>query len=158
MKRILLTILQLAVTMAMLWWVFHDPAQRGKMWEALQRANYWWVAGGVVAYLIVEASAALRWQILLLLLLFLLGTSLAGLFASFIISGFNLFRWLPHKFPGREKLIETSAAYHLYAHHWIATLMAFAASLVAHLATFTTFLCVAYGFRAGVSKIGRAHV
>src|SRR5213082_2562439 len=237
MKRILLTILQLAVTMAMLWWVFHDPAQRGKMWEALQRANYWWVAGGVVAYLIVEASAALRWQILLWvqkinlrmprlsglffigmfynqflpggtggdivksylllketpdkkagallavvfdrliglvalvaitvtlvslrfdilsqspetrrllwILLFLLGSSITALLTSFIISGFNLFHWLPHKFPGREKLIEVSAAYHLYARHWVATFLAFGASLGAHLATFTTFLCVAYAF------------
>jgi len=64
-----------------------------------------------------------------------------------------LFHWLPHKFPGKEKLIEISAAYHLYAHHWIATLMAFAASLVAHLATFTTFLCVAYAFAASVPII-----
>ena len=251
MKRVLLTILQLAVTIAMLWWVFHDPGQRAKMATALQKANYWWVAAGVLAYLVVEASAALRWQILLqvqkirlslprlwglfligmfynqflpggtggdiiksylllketdkkagallavvfdrliglvalvtitvalvslrfdwlwntpvtvqsgavtprrllMLLLFLLSTSLAGLFASFVISGFNLFHWLPHKFPGREKLIEVSAAYHLYAHHWIATTLAFGASLVAHLATFTTFLCVAYAFGAGVSVI-----
>src|SRR5205823_5628941 len=65
MKRILLTILQLGVTVAMLWWVFHDTAQRAKMWEALQRANYWWVAGGILAYVMVEAAAALRWQILL---------------------------------------------------------------------------------------------
>ena len=251
MKRIFLTILQLSVTVAMLWWVFHDPAQRAKMWEALHKANYWWVAGGVIAYITVEASAALRWQILLrvqkinlslprvsglfiigmffnqflpggtggdivksylllketdkkaggllavvfdrliglvalvtitvalvsmrfdwlwntpvtvqsggftprrllMVLLFLLGTSLSGLVASFIISGFNLFRWLPHKFPGREKLMEISAAYHLYAHHWVATSMAFAASIVAHLATFTTFLCVAYAFGANVPVI-----
>ena len=33
MKRILLTILQLAVTIGMLWWVFHDRNQRAKMWE-----------------------------------------------------------------------------------------------------------------------------
>ena len=251
MKRIVLTVIQLAVTMAMLWWVFHDPAQRAKMWEALHKANYWWVAGGVIAYLTVEAAAALRWQILLrvqkinlgfrrvsglfligmffnqflpggtggdivksylllketdkkaggllavvfdrliglvalvtitvalvslrfdwlwntpvtvesggvtprrllLLLLFLLGTSLTGLLASFVISGFNLFRWLPHKFPGREKLMEVSAAYHLYARHWLATLFAFGASLVAHLATFTTFLCVAYAFGAMIPVI-----
>ncbi|HJT80077.1 MAG TPA: lysylphosphatidylglycerol synthase transmembrane domain-containing protein [Chthoniobacterales bacterium] len=251
MKRILLTILQLSVTVAMLWWVFHDPTQRAKMWEALQKANYWWVGGAVLAYVTVEVSAAIRWQILLrvqkinltmprvgalfligmfynqflpggtggdiiksylllketekkaggllavvfdrliglvalvaitvalvslrfdwlwntpvtveaggvtprrllLLLLFLLGTSLAGLFASFIISGFNLFRWLPPKFPGREKLMEISAAYHLYAHHWIATSAAFVVSLVAHLATFATFLCVAYAFGAAVSVL-----
>jgi len=32
-------------------------------------------------------------------------------------------------------------------------LLAFGASLIAHLATFTTFLCVAYGFHAGVKLI-----
>lgn len=251
MKRILLTIIQISVTVVMLWWVFHDPVQRAKMWEALHRANYWWVAGGIIAYIIVEASAAVRWQILLrvqkiklsmmrisglfligmfynqflpggtggdivksylllketekkagallavvfdrliglvalvtitvalvslrfdwlwntpvtvenggvtprkllLLLLFLLGTSLTALMASFVISGFNLFHWLPHKFPGREKLIEVSAAYHLYARHWLATLAAFGASLVAHLGTFTTFLCVAYAFGARVAVV-----
>src|SRR5947209_10171924 len=188
------------------------------MWEALHMANYWWVAGGVLAYLTVEVSAALRWQILLRvqkiylsfpritglffigmfynqflpggtggdiiksylllketpgktagallavvfdrliglvalvaitvtlvslrfdilskspetrrllwILLFLLGSSITALLTSFIISGFNLFHWLPHKFPGREKLIEVSAAYHLYARHWVATFLAFGA-------------------------------
>jgi glycosyltransferase 2 family protein len=250
MKRILLTILQVSVTVAMLWWVFHDPDQRAKMGAALLTADYRWIATGVFAYLIVEAAAALRWMILLrvqkihlsfprvsglfligmfynqflpggtggdivksylllketdkkagallavvfdrliglvalvtitvalvalrfdwlwntpvtvqsgvtprqllVLLLFLLGSSLTALVASFVISGFNLFHWLPHKFPGREKLIEISAAYHLYARHWIATFFAFITSLVAHLATFSTFLCVAYAFGAAVSVI-----
>src|SRR5689334_3714688 len=250
MKKILITALQIAVTVGMLIWVFHDPHQRAKMAEALTKADYRWVGLAMIAYLVVEAAAAARWQILLrfqkiqlslwrvsslfligmfynqilpggtagdivksylilketekkagallavvfdrliglvalvvitvtlvslrfdllwrtpappgsdltprtlvLVLLFLLGSSLAGLIASFIISGFNLFHWLPHKFPGREKLIEISAAYHLYAHHWLATLAAFAASLVAHLSTFTTFLCVAYAFGARVPVI-----
>jgi uncharacterized protein (TIRG00374 family) len=87
---------------------------------------------------------------LLWVLLFLLGISVACLLASFVISGFNLFHALPHKFPGRDKLIEIAAAYHLYARHWFATLTAFGASLIAHLATFTTFLCAAYALRADV--------
>jgi hypothetical protein len=78
----------------------------------------------------------------------LLGVSIAGLLISFIISGFNLFHLLPHKFPGRDKLIEIAAAYHLYARHWLATFLAFGASLIAHLATFTTFLFVAYALHA----------
>ncbi len=243
MKKILLAVIQVAVTIAMLWYVFHDPSQREKMKYALLTADYRWVGAGILAYLIVEISAAVRWQILLRvqnirlslprvsglflvgmfynqflpggtggdiiksylllketdkkagallavvfdrliglvalvfitgilvmlrfhwlaqtpdtrrllwILLLLLSSSIAGLLTSFIISGFNLFHLLPHKFPGREKLIEISAAYHLYARHWLATLFAFGASLVAHLATFTTFLCVAYAFRAGVSVI-----
>ena len=213
------------------------------MKEALRTADYRWVGAGILAYIVVEIAAAIRWQILLRvqkirlsfprvsglfligmfynqflpggtggdiiksylllketdkkaggllavvfdrliglvalvfitgtlvllrfhwlsqtretrqllwILLILLSSSIAGLLTSFIISGFNLFHLLPHKFPGREKLIEISAAYHLYARHWFATLLAFGASLVAHLATFTTFLCVAYAFRAGVSLI-----
>jgi glycosyltransferase 2 family protein len=243
MKRILLTIFQLAVTAAMLWYVFHDPDQRAKMAVALRTADYRWVGAGVLAYFVVEIAAAVRWQILLQvqqirlsiprmsglfligmfynqflpggtggdiiksylllketdkkagallavvfdrfiglvglvsitatlvvlryqwlsqtpetrrllwILLFLLGSAIAALLTSFIISGFNLFYLLPDKFPGREKLIETSAAYHLYARHWFATLLAFTASLVALLAKFTSFLCVAYAFRAGVALV-----
>ena len=60
---------------------------------------------------------------------------------------------LPAHFPGRDKLIEISAAYHLYARHWRATLVAFCASLVAHLATFTTFLFAAYALSAPVPLV-----
>jgi uncharacterized protein (TIRG00374 family) len=90
---------------------------------------------------------------LLWLLLFLLGTSILTLLCTFVISGFNLFHALPEKFPGRDKLIEISAAYHLYAHHWRATLVAFGASIVAHLATFATFLCAAYALGAAVPLV-----
>jgi uncharacterized protein (TIRG00374 family) len=244
MKKVILTIVQIAVTVALLIWVFHDPTQRAQMAKALGLADYWWVAAGALAYVVVEISAAFRWYVLLRvqgirlpmfrlaalfliglfynqflpggtggdiiktyllfketpdhkagallavvfdrliglvalvaitvtlvgfrynwitqtpetehllwLLFLLLGVSLASLFASFIISGFNLFHLLPHKFPGRDKLIEVAAAYHLYARHWIATFLAFLASLVAHLATFTTFLCVAYAFHANVKVL-----
>ena len=246
MKKVLITILQLAVTVTLLWWVFHDPQQRDKMSKALQSADYRWVGAAILAYILVEISAAVRWQILLrvqgirlnffrlaalfligmfynqflpggtggdiiksylllketaqhkagallavvfdrliglvalvtitvtlvtlrfdllwrtpvtiesgftphqllVVLGLLLGFSITGLLISFIVSGFNLFHLLPRKFPGRDKLIEIAAAYHLYARHWFATLLAFGASLVAHLATFTTFLFVAYALHA----------
>src|SRR5207248_6056458 len=79
-----------------------------------------------------------------------LGVSILALLTTFLISGFNLASRLPKEFPGREKLIEISAAYHLYARHWTGTLLAFAMSLVAHVATFFTFLFVAYTLRANV--------
>ena len=246
MKKILISILQLAVTITLLWWVFHDPEQRDKMSKALHSADYRWVGAAILAYILVEISAAVRWQILLrvqgirlnffrltalflismfynqflpggtggdiiksylllketahhkagallavvfdrliglvalvtitvtlvalrfdllwrtpvtiesgftphqllVVLGLLLGFSITGLLISFIVSGFNLFHLLPRKFPGRDKLIEIAAAYHLYARHWFATLLAFGASLVAHLATFTTFLFVAYALHA----------
>lgn len=244
MKKLLLTILQLTVTIAVLYWVFHDPEKRARMGTALRLADYRWLAVSIAAYVIVEATAALRWHILLKVqginltvrrvsglymiglffnqflpggtggdivksyllvketpgkvtgallavvfdriiglvaviaitgaliavrwdflaqtaetrallgvLLAVLGGGLLFLLTTFLISGFNLLRRLPTKFPGRERLIEVSAAYHLYARHWVATLLAFGCSIVAHLATFTTFLCVAYALRIGISAI-----
>lgn len=244
MKKILVTLFQLSVTIAVLYWVYHDPNRRAQMAEAIRNAQYRWVVIGILAYGIVEISAAIRWHVLLKVqgihlsflrlsglfligmfynqflpggtggdimksyyllketpdkkagallavvfdrfiglvalvaitgtliglrydflaqtaetrqllwfLLFLLGSSILFLFSTFIISGFNLFHSLPEKFPGREKLIEIAAAYHLYAHHWRATLVAFGASIVAHLATFATFLCAAYALGAAVPLV-----
>src|SRR5437868_1577283 len=244
MKKILVTLFQLAATISVLYWVYHDPEKRAQMVEALKNAQYQWVVIGILAYVLVEIAAAFRWHVLLKVqgihlslprlsglfligmfynqflpggtggdiiksyfllketpdkkagallavifdrfiglvaliaitgalislrydflskttetrwllrfLLVLLGASILGLLSTFVISGFNLFHSLPKKFPGREKLIEISAAYHLYAHHWRATLAAFGASIVAHLATFATFLCVAYSLRANVKIV-----
>jgi uncharacterized protein (TIRG00374 family) len=244
MKKILVTLFQLSVTIAVLYWVYHDPNRRAQMAEAIRNAQYRWVVIGILAYGIVEISAAIRWHVLLKVqgihlsfprlsglfligmfynqflpggtggdimksyyllketpdkkagallavvfdrfiglvalvaitgtliglrynflaqteetrqllwfLLFLLGSSILFLFSTFIISGFNLFHSLPEKFPGRDKLIEIAAAYHLYAHHWRATLVAFGASIVAHIATFATFLCAAYALGAAVPVI-----
>ena len=41
MKKALLAILQIAVTVAVLIWVFHDPQKRHKMGEALHAARVW---------------------------------------------------------------------------------------------------------------------
>src|SRR5437660_6288443 len=90
---------------------------------------------------------------LLWLLLTLLGASITFLAATFVISGFKLFRFFPAHFPGRDKLIEIFAAYHLYARHWRASLVAFGASIVAHLATFTAFLFAAYALGVRVPLI-----
>src|SRR6266404_3986051 len=202
MKKILITLFQLTVTIAVLYWVYHDPGRRAQMAAAIRDAQYRWVVIAILAYFVVEIAAAFRWHVLLkvqgihlsflrLSGLFLIGMfynqflpggtggdiiksyyllketpdkkagallavvfdrfiGLVALVATFVISGFNLFHSLPEKFPGRDKLIEISAAYHLYAHHWRATLVAFGASLVAHLATFATFLCAAYALAAPV--------
>src|SRR5436305_10263401 len=226
MKKILVTLFQLSVTTAVLYWVYHDPNRRAQMVEAIRNAQYRWVALGILAYVVVEVAAAFRWGVLLKvqkihltlprlaglffigmfynqflpggtggdimksyyllketpdkkagallavvfdrfiglvalvaitatlialrydflaqkpqtlsllwLLLILLSASFGFLVATFLISGFKLFHYFPAHFPGRETLIEISAAYHLYARHWRATLVAFGASLVAHLAT-----------------------
>ena len=244
MKKILVTLFQLAVTIAVLYWVYHDPNRRAQMAEAIRDAQYHWVVIGILAYIVVEIAAAFRWHVLLKvqgirlsfwrlsglfligmfynqflpggtggdiiksyyllketpdkkagallavvfdrfiglvalvaitgtliglrydflsqttetrqllwILLVVLSAAIAGLLTTFVITGFNLFHLLPEKFPGREKLIEISAAYHLYARHWRATLVAFGSSVVAHLATFTTFLCAAYALGAAVPLV-----
>ena len=244
MKKILVTLFQLSVTIGVLYWVYHDPNRRAQMAEAIRNADYRWVGMGVLAYVVVEIAAAFRWHVLLKvqkirlslprlsglffigmfynqflpggtggdiiksyyllketpdkkagallavvfdrfiglvalvaitatliglrydflsqkpetrsllwLLLIILGASIAFLLSTFVISGFKLFHSLPAHFPGREKLIEISAAYHLYARHGRATLVAFVASLVAHLATFTTFLFAAYALGAPVPLV-----
>ena len=244
MKKILVTLFQLVVTIALLYWVYHDPNRRAQMAEALRHAHYSWVLVAILAYVVVEIAAAFRWHVLLKvqgihlsfwrlsglfligmfynqflpggtggdiiksyfllketadkkagallavvfdrliglvalvaitgtliglrydflsqtpetrqllwILLAVLGVSIAGLLTTFVITGFRLFHSLPLRFPGREKLIEVSAAYHLYARHWRATLVAFGSSIVAHLATFATFLSVAYSLRANVKIV-----
>jgi hypothetical protein len=244
MKKILVSVFQLSVTIAVLYWVYHDPSRRAQMVEAIRDAQYRWVVMGILAYVVVEMAAAFRWHVLLKvqkihltlprllglffigmfynqflpggtggdimksyyllketpdkkagallavvfdrfiglvalvaitatlisvrydflaqkpetrnllwILLILLGFSVAFLLSTFVISGFNLLHSLPARFPGRDKLIEISAAYHLYARHWRATLVAFCASLVAHLATFTTFLFAAYALGAPVPLV-----
>ena len=244
MKKVLISLVQIAVTLAVLVWVFHDPHKRAQMGVALRMADYRWVAVAIVAYCLVEFVAAIRWFILLKvqrirlsvprvsglfligmfynhflpggtggdimksylllketpgqatgallavvfdrmvglvalisitgtlialrynwltqheetkhlvwLLIAILGSAVLMLVTSFIVSGFNLAHSLPARFPAREKLIELSASYHLYAHHWRATLAAFGLSLIAHLSTFATFLFVAYAFRAQVAVV-----
>src|SRR4029077_11675565 len=51
-KKALITALQLAVTITLLIWVFHDPEQRHKMGKALHEADYRWVLAAIVAYLV----------------------------------------------------------------------------------------------------------
>ena len=244
MKKVLLTLLQLTVTAAVLYWVFHDPAKRAQMAVALRAADLRWIGAAMLIYFVVEIAAALRWHVLLKVqgielglprvgalfligvffnqflpggtggdivksyllvketpgkmtgallavlfdrliglvalititgtlialrydflsqkpetrtllwtLLAILGFSVASLISTFVISGFNLLKRLPQKFPGRERLIEVSAAYHLYARHWGATLIAFGCSIVAHLATFATFLFVAFALGAAVPVV-----
>ncbi len=244
MKKILIAVLQIAVTIAVLFWVFHDPHKRAQMGVALRMADYRWIGVALACYFVVELAAGVRWWILLKVqqihlsmsrvaglfligmfynqflpggtggdimksylllketpgkatgallavvfdrmvglvalisitgvlvalrydwltqlpetqllvrgLLLILACAVLMLVTSFVVSGFHLAHRLPQRFPGREKLIELSAAYHLYARHWRATLAAFGASIIAHLSTFATFLCVAFAFRAQVGVI-----
>src|SRR4051812_18213065 len=49
MKKVLLTTAQIGVTVALLYFVFRDPAKRAQMATALRLANYSWIALGILA-------------------------------------------------------------------------------------------------------------
>ena len=59
MKKVLVTIFQLSVTIGVLYWVYHDPNRRAQMVEALRNAEYRWVLMAMVAYLVVEVVRSL---------------------------------------------------------------------------------------------------
>src|SRR6476646_4121144 len=65
MKKTLLTVIQLLVTGALLYWVFHNPAVRSAMAIAIRDADYRWIVGAILTYFVVELAAMIRWQILL---------------------------------------------------------------------------------------------
>lgn len=64
-KKAFMTLLQAAVTLLLLWWIFHDPAKRQQMVLALQNANVWWLIPGFLAFGLVLVVTTSRWMILL---------------------------------------------------------------------------------------------
>lgn len=65
MKRIVITTIQVLVTLGILFWIFHDPHKRTDMYNAIRHADPIWIVAGVVAYGVVEILGATRWQLLL---------------------------------------------------------------------------------------------
>ncbi len=65
MKKTILTVIQVLVTVGILFWVFHDPTERAQMGQALRHAKASWLLAGFVCYGVVELLAAFRWYILL---------------------------------------------------------------------------------------------
>jgi uncharacterized protein (TIRG00374 family) len=65
MKRVGIMLIQLLVTAAGLWYVFHDPQRRAQIAYALRHADLRWVLLGWICYSTVEILATVRWQILL---------------------------------------------------------------------------------------------
>ncbi len=63
-----LTVLQVAVTVGLLWWLFHDPERRGVMAAALKVADWRWIMLAIVAAGICEFFGILRWQLFLRML------------------------------------------------------------------------------------------
>jgi uncharacterized protein (TIRG00374 family) len=65
MKRVGIVLLQLLVTAAGVWYVFHDPQKRAQIADALRQADRSWIILGWVSYSAVEVIATVRWQMLL---------------------------------------------------------------------------------------------
>ena len=65
MKRAGIILLQLVVTAAGFWYVFHDPQRRAQIIDALRHASVSWLFLGWLCYSAVELLGTLRWQILL---------------------------------------------------------------------------------------------
>ncbi|MEQ1859500.1 MAG: lysylphosphatidylglycerol synthase transmembrane domain-containing protein [Chthoniobacteraceae bacterium] len=93
MKRVLVTVFQLLITGAVLWWVFRDPVKRAEIGATLLRADATWLLIGLAGYGFVEVLAAARWQCLLrvqeihLSFRRVLGLTMIGVFFNFFIPG-----------------------------------------------------------------------
>lgn len=93
LKKTALTLLQIVVTVLLLWFVFRDPAKRAEMAHALGHADVGWLLAGLAAYGVVELLSAIRWQWLLRVQSIDLSWSrvllltLIGVFFNFFIPG-----------------------------------------------------------------------
>src|SRR5436190_1194839 len=116
MKKTLLTILQLLVTGALLAVMFDRMIGLIALiviTGVLIFLRYGWLTRETAAQLDSNPLHNPRFYVWVVLAVF--AASVLFLTTTFLVSGFNLLDKLPHRFPGREKLIEISAAYHLYA-------------------------------------------
>lgn len=237
MKKVLVTLLQIAVTVGLLWWVFHDPERRREMAGAVKLADWRWLGVGVAVFFCCTVVATARWKILLAvqdirmtwlrtwqlfmigmffnlfmlgstggdvvkmfltmrearqnkaaailsvfmdrvigmlaliflsvaflyfrydllnhtegsstllnLLLWLLAAALVVIVGMFVASGLGWVHYLPQWTPLRGRIVEISAACHLYAKGWRRTVWAFLISFPLFGMFFTTFYCAARAF------------
>jgi uncharacterized protein (TIRG00374 family) len=65
LKKILITLVQAAVTLLLLWWIFHDPAKRAQMLQALGKADPLWLVPAFACFGLVLVCGAFRWQLLM---------------------------------------------------------------------------------------------
>jgi uncharacterized protein (TIRG00374 family) len=236
-KKTLLTLLQVAVTVGLLWWVFHDPEKRTQMWEALRQADWRWLWLGTAVFFGCSVLATVRWKILLAVqginmtwlrtwqlfmigmffnlfmlgstggdvvkmfltmrdapdkrgaallsvfmdrvigmmalilislaflyfrydvlshssgsatllntLLLLLAASVVVTVGMFAVSAFGWVHYLPSWTPLRGRIVELSAACHMYAKGWRLTIWAFLVSFPLFAMFFITFYCAAKAF------------
>ena len=64
----LLTVLQVLVTVGLLYWLFYEPHRRATIWNALQTADWRWMIAALAAAGACEFLGILRWQLFLKML------------------------------------------------------------------------------------------
>lgn len=64
----MIKIIQVLVTIGMLWWLLHDPARRTDMSEAIARADAWWLLAAMLSAGACEFFGIIRWQLFLKML------------------------------------------------------------------------------------------
>ncbi len=244
LKRIGIILLQLLVTGAGIWYVFHDPQKRAQIIDALRKADRNWLILGWACYSAVEVLATARWQLLLrvqgialswlralaiviiglffnmflpglvggdavrlyfvfkcaprqktratlsvvmdrllglLSILFLaaltvalrfnwlkrsgatlhiaylvLALLVAGLVLVVLLFGavgFGFLRKLPNSTPFRQTIMESGKALELYGTHFGVMLVAFAITIVSHLAYYLSFYCADRSLHAAGAKV-----
>lgn len=65
LKKTIMTLLQVGVTLLLLWLLFHDPVKRHQMLNALQTANLLWLIPGFLCFGLVLLIGSIRWQLLM---------------------------------------------------------------------------------------------
>jgi len=65
LKKTLVPLLQAAVTLLLLWWIFHDPSKRAQMVLAIGKADPLWLIPGFLCFGLVLVCGAFRWQLLM---------------------------------------------------------------------------------------------
>ena len=69
MKKYLLPVVQILITIGLLWWIFRNPEQNRKMLEAIGKAQadggLWWFVPGILALGAAMLFQTWRWMILL---------------------------------------------------------------------------------------------
>jgi uncharacterized protein (TIRG00374 family) len=91
-------------------------------------------------------ATVLLWVLLSMVIGFVLITA-----GSFAVTGFKLVDRLPERFPFRDRLVETSEAYHLFARSKKSLLFAFLLSFPVLFSFYGAFYCTARALGAGVS-------
>jgi uncharacterized protein (TIRG00374 family) len=91
-------------------------------------------------------ATVLLWVLISMLIGFVVITA-----GSFAVTGFKLVDRLPEQFPFRDRLVETSEAYHLFARAKRSLLFAFLLSFPVLFSFYGAFYCTAKALGAGVS-------